>query len=444
VEAQFSWHVTHDHNDSAYFYCFSAISCSGNYCTAAGWLADINSKAPGSIMFWHSTDGGNTWKMQNPGLPKFTVPFPGDFLPSKYVRVIQQIDSLNFVAICDSGLIIRTFNGGITWEVQDCHLEGFLTNIHFSDPMTGILTASDPFRGFNRIFITTNGGRTWDTTGFMISTFLGAKLSNCFSFGNQEFRVFASLSGTVYTTTDNWRTVDSTKPLLDSLAITERNLYFNGCNLTGEDVLILYGLDVNNGGFVQRSTDGGAHWEPRIFFPGDDMGNISMMSSLDHDTVLAAGLTNTRKILRSTNHGATWSIDSLVVDINFRLRTCLGLAMTSSGYPIGIFSYDNFEGVDAILASGKPAKSHVERLQFPLRGYLFPNPAKDVLNIDPVKHLGTIYIKDLFGRDAIRPFPSPGYIFPVDISRLYSGMYDILIDFSGTPYLLDKLIVTGK
>jgi photosystem II stability/assembly factor-like uncharacterized protein len=392
-------------------------------------------------MFWRSTDGGNSWKMQNPGLPKFRLPVSGENKRSAYIRTIQQIDSLNAVAICDSGYILHTFNGGKTWIVQDCHLDGILTHIHFSDPQTGILTAIDPYYGYCRIFITTNGGKKWDSTGFMIPAYPGNRFSNCYSFGYHEFRVFERLSGKIYTTTDNWQTVDSTKAFLDDSMLSK--VHLNGCNLTGDNVLIIYGSD-NKGNFLSRSTDDGNHWEIPVYFHAADLENIYTMTSLDRDTILAAGYSLNNNIIFSTDRGATWNLDSVAIEINFQVSSCLGISLTGNGNPIGIFSYDGFQGVEAILAQGKATKSQVTKYSLTPGSYLFPNPATNIVNIDPANHTGTIYIKDIFGRDVIRPFSSPSFTLPVDISKLSPGVYDVVIDSPNKFYFLDKLVVTEK
>src|ERR1035441_2303614 len=87
---------------------FNCISCNGNNCTAAlnVFVSSIAYPNPNTtIGFMRSNDGGRTWAFQNPGLP-------GEVLQGGFIRVVQQIDSLNVVAVGDTGLIVRTTDGG--------------------------------------------------------------------------------------------------------------------------------------------------------------------------------------------------------------------------------------------------------------------------------------------------------------------------------------------
>ena len=116
ARAQFVWHwyTTHQSQNGHFRYAFTALSSDGEECTAAGFA--INDSFYGArihIMFSRSHDGGLTWTEQDPGLP------PEIGQNQNQITVIQQIDSLNVVGIGDTGLIVRTFDGGRTWERQN-------------------------------------------------------------------------------------------------------------------------------------------------------------------------------------------------------------------------------------------------------------------------------------------------------------------------------------
>src|SRR5579872_5659749 len=94
--------------------CFTSVSCSGNNCTAAA----INIKGQNNdikrITFYRSWDGGISWNEQPTNVSLSPI------LTNAGITAIQQIDSLNVVGIGDLGSIVRTFDGGKTWEAQKC------------------------------------------------------------------------------------------------------------------------------------------------------------------------------------------------------------------------------------------------------------------------------------------------------------------------------------
>ncbi len=197
-------------------------------------------------MFWRSNDGGLTWSIQDPGLPYELGQNQNQFIS------IQQIDSLNVVAVGDTGLLVRTYDGGKTWETQNLHTKAFFTDVDFSDPMTGIVTAYDTI---GTIFVTSDGGKNWKTIQIG-----GSYLRQCHSYGNGKFRVFKEGLGPLYTTNNNWETIDSTKLLIDSTRDTNyASYFFDHCNFTGGDTIIAYGnYLLQSDGLLMRSIDAGA------------------------------------------------------------------------------------------------------------------------------------------------------------------------------------------
>ncbi|MDP4231505.1 MAG: hypothetical protein Q8916_13990, partial [Bacteroidota bacterium] len=184
-----------------------------------------------NLVLWHSTDNGNTWSIQDPGLPWQIGDNQNQF------TAVQQIDELNVVAIGDSGLILRTFDGGMHWEKQDCQTHALLHSIHFSDSLTGIIVSADTT---HNIFTTADGGRHWVSVAFG-----SLNLWQSYSYGAGKFRVFKGGNGPIYTTYDDWQTVDSSKPVFDTLNRT-RYVLSSLCNFTGGDTILAYGTDYSN------------------------------------------------------------------------------------------------------------------------------------------------------------------------------------------------------
>ena len=77
-------------------------------------------------------------------------------------------DSLNGWAVSDSGTVIHTINGGLTWEIQHSFDKFLPGKIFFQDKQTGWLAGVDSSANDTAsIMKTADGGDTWDTSYFL-------------------------------------------------------------------------------------------------------------------------------------------------------------------------------------------------------------------------------------------------------------------------------------
>src|ERR1700722_1837255 len=112
ARSQYVWKVTLDQkDDSTSSYLPLQLVCNGNHCTAGVY---VQRPLQSLYAFFRSDDGGISWHQQW-ATPYYTTT-PGYI----FVLAMQQIDSLNVVAVGDSGNIFRTFDGGVTWSKQTC------------------------------------------------------------------------------------------------------------------------------------------------------------------------------------------------------------------------------------------------------------------------------------------------------------------------------------
>ena len=446
ARAQIMWDVTRSDAwlapdltvDTQYFY--SAVSCFGNNCTVAATVYDvINPKPHYAITFYRSTDGGVSWRKQ---VPNVTLPA---IITNRGITKIQQIDSLNVVGIGDSGVVLRTFDGGKTWEKQPFPSIYKLADVHFSDPMTGIISA---IGAQYQLYITSDGGRHWHNAPFP-----GVYLEQCHSYGNGMFRFFKYGWGPIYTTYDNFKTVDSTKPVFDSLTDPKWYRYLLArCTFGGGDTILAYSkhwpadtVDIFGGnGMIMRSVDGGKHWEKPFIYPTTIISQIDYTTPLDRDTVYAGGMSNSY-FLMSTNKGETWKADSILIDTSYMSTMCFGLSITSDGHPISIFSFAPFPYL-SILTRGQFQKAHVEVIERIIYySYLYPNPTSGLLNIQSIdKSKAPIRIIDIFGRECMRGALSDQGKLTLDLSRVSRGIYDVLLDHYGKVFSIGKIAVIGK
>lgn len=431
VRAQYLWKITHNDHDKNFRYSFTSVSCQGNQCTAAGLKIGDDSYHI-KIIFFRSTDGGQSWLEQDPGLPYQLGQ------NQNYISQLQQIDSLNVVGIGDSGLIVRTFNGGASWITQFCGAKSGLTGIHFSDPNTGITFAPDSFATFTTI----DGGMNWKKAPFKRDF-----LYQGHSYGNNTFKVFRYGHGPIYSTTNNWEAVDSTMEIFNNISDPSYRYVLGQANFDNGTNIISYGTywDSLRGPlcFMMRSTNNGVSWEEPFIAPSFFSQMLDALSPIDRDTILAGGLQSIHKILMSIDRGKSWRTDSVVIDPAYDVNSIQGLAMTGDGHPIAIFSNLPIPTYVSILARGEISPSSVdiyERIINTTR--ISPNPASSYLSISSSEILKPIYIFDVLGREVIHSsIPESGKL-TVNISSLSYGVYYIQLDHFGKRLPIGKFAVS--
>jgi hypothetical protein len=431
------WKSTDSTIDSSI--CFTSVSCSGNNCTAAGIVIKGLNYDIKRITFYRSTDAGISWKEQSKpiSLPPIITNFG--------ITKMQQIDSLNVVGIGDLGVVVRTFDGGKTWEKQNQPNSGRIIDVHFSDPLTGIIAIADTTG--NNIVTTSDGGKHW-----IIAPFGGTYLEQCHSYGNGKFRLFKRGHGPIYTTYDNFKTIDSTLPVFDSLSDPKNRYLLVYCTFSEGDTILAYSKywpkDTNNifGGYglIMRSIDGGNHWEHPFIYPTIQISQVDYTTRLDRDTICASGISN-YNFLISTDRGATWNVDTIKIDTNYLPNACFGLTMTGDGHPIGIFAPAPFVS-QSILTRGEFVKSHVEAIErIMYYTYLYPNPTSGLLTIESIdKSNAPIRIIDIWGREIMHGVLSDQGKLTLDFSKLSKGVYDVLLNHFGKVFSVGKVAVVGK
>jgi hypothetical protein len=415
ARAQYVWHTTHSNRVSHYVYSFTVVSCSGGNCTAASLKMDTVPRPKQTRMiFLESTDAGETWVEQDPGLP-------GEFDQGQnYITSIQRIDSLNIVAVGDTGLIVRSFDGGATWVRQNIHTTWKLLDVHFSDPMTGMVLSY----GDTNVHVTTDGGSSWSGVGFKEPY----EPIRGHSYGEGKFRILTYDAGPVYTTYDYWKTIDTTFAFDTSDVI---NYIGNGVFGSG-DTILAWGTHWHQDSnkldlprlLLTRSTDGGVHWTkvPIIdsFYP-----NLTAMSSPDRATMLT-GILLRNGLFRSTDHGNTWIVDSLRfldIDTSYSPSEVTGLTVMPDGKAIAIFYGLSFKQ-EGLLVAGVPVSSGVEPSVQPVSIIrVYPDPAVETLTILSSDVHQEIRIFDPLGRSVLLGRLDDQGMAMIDVSSLPQAIY---------------------
>jgi len=212
-----------------------------------------------------STDGGYTW--ENLLCPTRTI-----------LRSVSFVDEMVGVVVGDGGMILRTDDGAETWSQQTSGTTVNLWGVSFTDSTTGTAVGSD-----GTILRTTDGGSTWGPRS----------------------------SGT-------------------------------GAYLTDVDFIdARTGVVVGIGETILRTDDGGVTWSPQSNDP--DRNNLYGVDLVDSLTCWAAGhfmnpdpdpeLINMGCVIRTTDAGATWS---RVIELRERILTSVQFGDSLVGAAVGL------------------------------------------------------------------------------------------------------------
>ncbi len=438
ARCQTVWHITHPDVVGNTNYVFTALAGKGSWVTAAANIRDYSDTThrpyDWRLAFLRSNDGGESWVEQLPNLPRRRDQSYG------WVRQVLQIDSLNVVAIGDTGFVLRTFDGGVTWEQQDCHTKNKTEGIHFSDPLNGILLTA----GSTTNWVTADGGRHWDSTRFEGLGYWQGRTS-----GTGKYQIFSFGHGQLFSTVDNWSTVDSTKLVYDSIADPKFRKVLRSCNFGNDGTNIAYGTNLL-GDSIQtprplfaRTTDKGLTWRDTTFVtPG--IGGIGSMTSIASDTVVAGGNTF-GKLLISRDRGGSWVADTMLVPDGIQMNYVLGLSINNAGHIVGAFEPAPLPGVAGYLAVGQIPALAVTKLGSDAHAVqLFPNPTSDQLRVRSDSSFRSVHLLDLLGRTMLSGTLDEGGQATLDVASLPRGVYEVMVESRSGMVPVGRVVLVGR
>ena len=253
--------------DRPEFWAIKSIDSLNNYF----WFTDVsfaNENAgyilnQGNNLIFKTTDGGDSWIENYPGY---------------YLTKIFCFDSVNVFALSDYG-IIKTTNGGLSWDYKDVGAGYSLLDLFFTDVNTGYVV------GYNGIiFKTTNSGNSWAalTSGTYYSLYAVyfADANNGWASGDFGIILKTSNGGSSWTSQ-----ISGTTNLLNHIFFVDSE---NG-----------YAVDQWNG--IVKTTNGGTSWN--IYFTGlYGIRDISFINK--NDGVLIGGYQG--EILLTIDAGINW------------------------------------------------------------------------------------------------------------------------------------------
>jgi hypothetical protein len=456
-QAQLIWHATQRMPNVFP----GSLGCWRNTCTAC--VSPVEDSTGLHLTFYRSDDAGSTWKPQTFFVPKDQLkPLPSG-LYGRNVG-IDQIDSAHAITVGNSGLILSTTDAGTTWSIDSCPVGSALGSISCPSFEQGIIAAYDPpailirvERSWQILPLKTSvrvesDSITWRHDDFW-SSYMGG-MQWCHAYGEGKYRVICQgpYSSTekrtqmeLYTTTDNWNSIDSTSIPFWSIdsgyhVDWDQNVCFGGgdtITVFGESWIpnryIIHRVNEtvdticdHSYGILARTSDGGKRWE-RFIDTSDRHGSYSS-TALTGSLVMSMVIDSTniypshREVeLLSHNSGYTWEMDSMRMDqASDSGAILLSAVETSSGATVGaLYKYDyktrSYSGILAKLVTPPASVSKIQELQ---EGNVYPNPATSVIYTS----LSTAVAKvvDALGRTCdVRTTSTNAF----DVSTLPPGVY---------------------
>jgi len=350
---------------------------------------------------------------------------------------------MNVIAYGRSDSIYRTSDGGTTWRQEVIPSTRFIDDISFSSALNGFLVLADTV---DTVLTTSDGGLHWARVPL---PFVTDGVAQCHDYGNGTYRLFSYGSGRIYTSTDNWQTVDSTGPIVPA-SPNSFNYVFGHCSFGNGDTILAYGNYFGAKSYfplIARTIDAGKHWSlvyhDSTYLPG----SVHALSDVRRDTIVA-GISLLPAVLVSYDRGATWQIDSLIDtakndDTDFDPATNSGIGFTADGYLIGSYAFGEINSSIIIghlgpfpsLVTDNGTESNVT--------CCYPNPATTAITFSGLTAGQQVHLLDVLGRDVLHSIVPNDGLLRLDVARLPRGIYSALSGNNGTMVLLGKIVLRG-
>ena len=273
-----------------------------------------------------TTNGGTSWSVSllfDSSISYNSISFPN--LTTGYIagRILNLINNIEIKPI-----IIKTTNAGLNWFSVLNDTAHTLRAVYFMNPNTGFAAGGLYGLADNYLLSTTNGGASWQNSspgnGYLYSiTFKDALTGYMTTFSSGIFK--STDAGT------SW-SLNQSEPasLILSMFFVDANLGF----MTGGDS---FGID--SSGVIYKTVNGGNNWS---LVYNDHKGMINSVKFVSSQIGFAAGTFDMiaepgnllpGRIIKTTNSGSSWFIDTLFT--NASGFTSLYFTNALTGYVVG-------------------------------------------------------------------------------------------------------------
>ncbi|MGH2574680.1 MAG: YCF48-related protein [Ignavibacteria bacterium] len=342
-----------------------------------------------------TSNGGINWVPLNSGT-------------SEVLNSVHFFNSTSGIVCGNSGIIIRTTNGGANWNNVNSGVSAALNSISFSDNVNGICSGHN-----GTLLWSSNGGVSWviGQQGFLVSYYGVHMVNSLTGYAAGVNTIFAPLIAKTSNGGMNW---------------TYSTFYVNNNEATLRDI---HFININEGftvsnvwdgqGGISYTSNGGLNWTHQLF--------TNALNSADFpsaNTGYAVGFSGS--ILKTTNRGISWTAQSSPVS---NILRGVSFADSLTGFAVG----DN--GVTLKTSNG--GITYINRISsgVPDKFYLYqnyPNPFNPITKIKfdlPASpfSLGEgmgvrLVIYDVLGREVVTLIDE----------QLRPGTYEV--DFDGSNY----------
>ncbi|HET9137558.1 MAG TPA: T9SS type A sorting domain-containing protein [Candidatus Kapabacteria bacterium] len=407
--AQWIWKPVYgeDHFSQKGTYTVTAITCTEDKNVTIIGSTYPNGGAFNYHLLLRSEDGGITWDTSDMGLPPFSV--KGRF------EVLSAADSLHLFAAGDSGIFTRSVDAGKTWTAIKKLTDWDITSISFFDENHGMIVDQG-----GDIFLTTDGGSNWVKKTTTDSSYL----VSCRAFSDGNYYCCDKPRGKFFHSSNyglSWDSLKIYEPYdHDTLDKQTFGMYFQNSS-TGY-ILGAQSLETHNAlnyyALIMKTTNSGLTWRVIVDSCSLYVQTRNSMVILDGTFGIAVGR-GLNHIFVTTDNGESWQPDTLlspymvsnlnnIIRINNKKAICI-------------------EGVHTVLI-GEPATAKVVN-QLPESVLsVFPNPASSKLTIVSTKLSSEpLRVYNVLGQEVFRHEAGDGETV-LDISHLPIGAYSVKVD----------------
>jgi photosystem II stability/assembly factor-like uncharacterized protein len=287
--------VTWKEQESATTWCSPSDVAFAN--ARCGWVLGSAQPANGALppsdpnVMLASTDGGATWKTQDPGTSHTGIEL--STIACAGPRDAWAVGG----AGANIGVISATTDGGATWKKQWQAANGGLEDVAFADARHGWVV------GDGVVLATTNGGASWKKQGsvtrYVLTSVACAGAKHAWAMGGDN----SSNRDVILATADGGATW---KVQYASARVNMAGMAFAGAT---------HGWVVGLGGVILATTDGGKSWKPQRSGTTLDLLDVAFADATHGmavgdrtkgDDPLAAQFIGSI-VLRTADGGATWT-----------------------------------------------------------------------------------------------------------------------------------------
>lgn len=346
-----------------------------------------------------TTNGGTSWA-------KLTT---GTTNPLWDIKIVPGSSGQQIVAVGDNNTILKSTNGGTSWTMQTppTPANTFIFGIYCVDANTYYACGGSIATSSAIVLKTTNGGSSWTLTNVSAAFFL----DKIFAQGSSIYTVgTGSLSGDGVILKGNGTTYTSSK----SAPAVVSNLWCIDANRV---------IGVSTNGSIWRTTDGGSTWTDKSPSFFGELFGIKFRNNAEG--FVCGVLSGNTAILRTTDTGITWTNIAVADTIGLLAIEIAGNKVYTCG-EYGTVMKSTISNTNSIQHTAIATKK------------IYPNPATDIITIDGGNAQQTTIYNIIDGTGRLIMTGSITGTGSLNISALASGNYTISFSEDAAVYQFTK------